>query len=53
MNPFTGFAHMLSQPFMQHAFVAGTAVALLCGLVGYFVVLRNQVFAGDALSHVA
>ena len=53
MNPFTGLAHMLSQPFMQHAFVAGTAVALLCGLVGFFVGLRGQVFAGDALSHVA
>ena len=24
-----------------------------CGLVGYFVVLRSQVFTGDALSHVA
>ena len=32
---------------------AGTAIALLSGLVGYFVVLRGQVFAGDALSHVA
>ncbi len=44
---------MLSQPFIQHAFVAGTAIAVLSGLVGYFVVLRGQVFAGDALSHVA
>jgi zinc/manganese transport system permease protein len=44
---------MLSQPFMQHALLAGTAVALLSGLVGYFVVLRSQMFAGDALSHVA
>lgn len=44
---------MLSQPFMQHALLAGTAVAVLSGLVGYFVVLRAQVFAGDALSHVA
>jgi len=44
---------VLSQPFMQHALLAGTAVALLSGLVGYFVVLRSQVFAGDALSHVA
>jgi zinc/manganese transport system permease protein len=44
---------MLSLPFIQHAFLAGTAVALLSGLVGYFVVLRGQVFAGDALSHVA
>lgn len=44
---------MLAHPFMQHAFIAGTAIAVLCGLIGYFVVLRGQVFAGDALSHVA
>jgi zinc/manganese transport system permease protein len=44
---------MLSQAFMQHALLAGTAIALACGIVGYFVVLRAQVFAGDALSHVA
>jgi zinc/manganese transport system permease protein len=44
---------MLSLPFMQNALLAGTAIALLAGLVGYFVVLRGQVFAGDMLSHVA
>ena len=49
----TGLGGMLSHPFMQHAFLAGTAIALLSGLVGFFVVLRGQVFAGDALSHVA
>lgn len=44
---------MFSQPFMQHALLAGTAVALAAGLVGYFLVLRAQVFTADALSHVA
>jgi zinc/manganese transport system permease protein len=44
---------MFSQVFMQHAFLAGTAVGLAAGLVGYFLVLRAQVFTGDALSHVA
>ena len=44
---------MLTHAFMRHAFLAGTFVALACGIVGYFVVLRAQVFAGDALSHVA
>jgi zinc/manganese transport system permease protein len=44
---------MLTHPFMQHAFLAGTAVALAAGLVGYFLVLRAQVFTADALSHVA
>jgi zinc/manganese transport system permease protein len=45
--------NMLAQPFMQHAFLAGTAVAAAAGLVGYFLVLRAQVFTADALSHVA
>ncbi len=44
---------MLAHAFMRHAYLAGTFVALACGLVGWFVVLRGQVFAGDALSHVA
>ncbi len=52
-DPITGIGHMLVHPFIQHALLAGSAIALLSGLVGYFVVLRGQVFAGDALSHVA
>ncbi len=38
---------------MRNALLAGTFVALACGVSGWFVVLRAQVFAGDALSHVA
>ena len=44
---------MFAHEFMRHALIAGSFVGLACGLVGYFVVLRAQVFAGDALSHVA
>ncbi len=44
---------MLSYDFMRSAFLAGTAVAVMAGLVGYFVVLRRLAFAGDALSHLA
>ena len=44
---------MFAHEFMRNALFAGTFVGLACGLVGYFVVLRAQVFAGDALSHVA
>jgi zinc/manganese transport system permease protein len=44
---------MFAHPFMQHAFLAGTGVAIAAGLVGYFLVLRAQVFTADALSHVA
>jgi zinc/manganese transport system permease protein len=52
-NPFVGLAHMLEHPFLRYAFLAGTAIAIASGLTGYFVVLRGQVFTGDALSHVA
>ncbi|MGW2256033.1 metal ABC transporter permease [Kitasatospora sp. NPDC001660] len=44
---------VISQAFFQHALLAGTFIALACGLVGYFLVLRAQIFTGDALSHVA
>ena len=44
---------MLTQEFVRNALVAGSAIAVASGAVGYFVVLRAQVFAGDALSHVA
>src|SRR2546425_550130 len=46
MNP-------LDLEFMRNAFIAGGCIALAAGLVGYFVVLRNQVFTADALGHVA
>jgi zinc/manganese transport system permease protein len=42
---------MLSYEFMQHAFIAGTVVAVLAGVVGYFVVLRRLSFASEALAH--
>jgi zinc/manganese transport system permease protein len=41
------------QEFFHNALLAGTFIALASGLVGYFLVLRAQVFTGDALSHVA
>ena len=44
---------MFAHEFMRNALIAGSFVGIACGLVGYFVVLRAQVFAGDALSHIA
>jgi zinc/manganese transport system permease protein len=44
---------MLAHAFVRDAYLAGTFIAVACGAVGWFVVLRGQVFAGDALSHVA
>jgi zinc/manganese transport system permease protein len=49
----TGLGDLLAHPFMRQALLAGLPVAALAGLVGYFMVLRSQVFSGDALSHVS
>ena len=43
---------MFDYDFMVNAFAAATIVAIAAGLVGYFLVLRGQTFAGHALSHV-
>jgi zinc/manganese transport system permease protein len=43
---------MFQYEFMRNAFAAGTIVALVAGIVGYFVVLRGLSFAGHALSHI-
>lgn len=43
---------LLRYTFMQHAFEAGTIVAVAAGVIGYFVVLRGLSFAAHALSHI-
>ena len=43
---------LLRYPFMRNAFAAGTIVAVVSGLIGYFVVLRASSFAAHALSHI-
>jgi zinc/manganese transport system permease protein len=53
MNILDALLAPLGHPFFANAILAGTAIAAACGLVGYFLVLRAQVFTGDALSHVA
>ena len=37
--------------FMRNAFEAGTMIAIVAGLIGYFVVLRRSAFASHALAH--
>ena len=42
---------IFSYGFMQNAFMAGTIVAIMGGVIGYFVVVRRLAFATEALSH--
>jgi len=43
---------MFDYDFMRTGFAAAGVVAVLSGIVGFFLVLRGQTFAGHALSHV-
>ncbi len=51
-TPMNARPAMLDYDFMRNAFAAAAIVAVLSGIVGYFLVLRGQTFAGHALSHV-
>lgn len=43
---------LLQYDFVQNAFLAGGLVAIMAGAIGYFVVLRAQAFAGEALTDI-
>jgi zinc/manganese transport system permease protein len=43
---------LLEFHFMRNAYLAGTIVAVMAAIVGYFAVLRGQTFATHALSQV-
>ena len=44
---------LLSYGFMQRALVAGMLVGLLCGVLGFFVILKRMSFVGVGISHSA
>jgi zinc/manganese transport system permease protein len=52
-NPVDDVDALFTYPFMQHALAAGTIVAVMAGVVGWFMVLRRQTFAGHTLSITA
>ena len=51
-NLLADIQEMWSLPFMLNAFRAGTIVAVLAAIVGWFMVLRRQSFAGHTLALV-
>jgi zinc/manganese transport system permease protein len=42
----------LQYHFMQHAYEAGTVIALIAGVTGYFVVIRRSAFTAHAFSEI-
>jgi zinc/manganese transport system permease protein len=51
-TPLAAVEQMWALPFMVNAFRAGTLVAVLAALLGWFMVARRQTFAGHTLSVV-
>ena len=47
-----GFTEILSYGFIQRALIAGTLIAVLCAVLGVFLVLRRLSLIGDGLAHV-
>lgn len=43
---------VLQTPFMRHALIGGSLVAVAAGLLGYFVITRQNAFAAHALAHI-
>lgn len=44
---------MFSYTFMQYAFIAGTIIAIICGIISFFVIIRRLSFASHALGHIS
>ena len=43
---------VLQSPFMRNALIGGSLVAVAAGLLGYFVITRQNAFAAHALAHI-
>ncbi|HEY2141075.1 MAG TPA: iron chelate uptake ABC transporter family permease subunit [Solirubrobacteraceae bacterium] len=53
LNPVSDLEQLTAYPFMVNTLEAGTIVAVMAGVVGWFMVLRRQTFAGHTLSVMA
>jgi zinc/manganese transport system permease protein len=49
-DPISDVQQLTAFPFMVNALEAGTIVAVMAGVVGWFMVLRRETFAGHTLS---
>lgn len=48
----TQWTQILTSDFMLQAFIAGILIAIACGMMGYFTIIRHSTFAAHALAHI-
>jgi len=53
LNPWTDLVTMWSYPYLRHALIAGSIVAIVAGALGWVMVLRRESFLGHTLAMVS
>src|ERR1044072_9417277 len=53
IRPIPMALEILTYGFMQRALISGIIIAVICSIIGLFLVLKRHSLFGDAVSHVA
>jgi zinc/manganese transport system permease protein len=53
LNPWTDLSTMWSYPYLRHALIAGSIVAIVASVLGWVMVLRRESFLGHTLAIVS
>lgn len=46
------FQTLFTFPFMQNAYISATIIAIVCGVIGWFTILRSQTYIAHTLSTI-
>ena len=53
MNALEALFEMFSYPFVQHGLIGGVAAALICAMLGVFIVLKRASLIGEGVAHLS
>jgi zinc transport system permease protein len=53
MTAFNGLLSLLTEPFIQRAFLIGLIIAIVSSVLGVFIILKKISLIGDGLAHTA
>jgi zinc transport system permease protein len=53
MNALQALIEMFTYPFVQHGLIGGIAAALICAMLGVFIVLKRASLIGEGVAHLS
>jgi zinc transport system permease protein len=53
MNALEAIIHMFTYPFVQNGLIGGVAAALICAMLGVFIVLKRASLIGEGVAHLS